>query len=148
MDPVQCPQCGSPNESEDNFCSVCGQPLNPRHAESTATHPALNLEDDGVPMLLVTRGPSAGSRFALNPTVTTIGRHPDSDIFLDDVTVSRRHSEVRRDGDTFTISDSGSLNGTYVDSQRISIQRLVEGAQVQIGKFRLVFVFGGAHGHD
>jgi len=71
--------------------------------------------------------------------VVNAGRHPDSEIFLDDVTVSRRHAEFHRTGDTFTVSDVGSLNGTYVNRDRIDRVRLNDGDEVQIGKFRLVF---------
>src|ERR1700710_377133 len=72
----------------------------------------------GMALLVVRRGPNAGARFLLDHDVTTSGRHPDSDIFLDDVTVSRRHAEFHRDGGTFTVRDVGSLNGTYVHRER------------------------------
>jgi pSer/pThr/pTyr-binding forkhead associated (FHA) protein len=75
----------------------------------------------------------------LDQNVTTIGRHPNADIFLDDVTVSRRHAEFHRDGAVFEVKDLGSLNGTYFDGQRIDAARLVDGCEVQIGKFRLTF---------
>ncbi len=95
-----------------------------------------------VGMLVVRRGPNAGSRFTLSPGTTTIGRHPDSDIFLDDVTVSRRHAEFQHEGPSFTVSDVGSLNGTYVNRERIDqTTELHSGDEVQIGKFRLVFLF-------
>jgi len=93
----------------------------------------------GSALLVVRRGPNAGARFLLDANVTTVGRHPDADIFLDDVTVSRRHSEFLRDGLTFQIKDLGSLNGTYLDSNRIDIATLDEGSEVQVGKFRLTF---------
>ena len=143
-----CPQCGTANESEANFCHMCGQSLDSRPGEATATHAATRIDQDEAPYLIVTRGGAAGSRYLVKPGLTRIGRHPESDVFLDDVTVSRRHSEILRECDTFTVSDVGSLNGTYVDSQRIEVQELTEGSQLQIGKFRLVFVFGGSHGDD
>ena len=93
----------------------------------------------GSALLVVRRGPNAGARFLLDANVTTVGRHPDADIFLDDVTVSRRHSEFLRDGQHFQIKDLGSLNGTYLDGDRIDIAALTEGAEVQVGKFRLTF---------
>jgi len=96
----------------------------------------------GTAVLVVRRGPNAGSRFLLDTDVTTAGRHPESDIFLDDVTVSRRHAEFRRDGTTFTVSDVGSLNGTYVNRERVEQATLANGDEVQIGKFRLVFLAG------
>jgi pSer/pThr/pTyr-binding forkhead associated (FHA) protein len=95
----------------------------------------------GVGLLVVRRGPNAGSRFALESGKTTIGRHPDSDIFLDDVTVSRRHAEIVSNERTFTVSDVGSLNGTYLNRERIEEADLQSGDELQIGKFRLVFIF-------
>jgi pSer/pThr/pTyr-binding forkhead associated (FHA) protein len=96
----------------------------------------------GVALLVVRRGPNAGARFLLDHDVTTSGRHPDSDIFLDDVTVSRRHAEFHREGGTFTVRDVGSLNGTYVNRERVEAATLTNGDEVQIGKFRLVFLAG------
>ena len=94
----------------------------------------------GSALLLVMRGPNAGSRFRLDGELTTAGRHPDSDIFLDDVTVSRRHAEFYREGARFTVRDVGSLNGTYVNRERIEEAELTGGDEVQIGKFRLLFL--------
>ena len=94
----------------------------------------------GSALLLVMRGPNAGSRFRLDGELTTAGRHPDSDIFLDDVTVSRRHAEFYREGARFTVRDVGSLNGTYVNRERIEEAELIGGDEVQIGKFRLLFL--------
>jgi len=98
---------------------------------------------DGLPtacaLLVVARGPSAGSRYLLDTEVVTAGRQPDSDIFLDDVTVSRRHAEFRRIDDGFAVRDVGSLNGTYVNRDRIDDVLLSDGDEVQIGKFRLVY---------
>ncbi len=96
----------------------------------------------GMALLVVRRGPNAGARFLLDHDVTTSGRHPDSDIFLDDVTVSRRHAEFHREGGTFTVRDVGSLNGTYVNRERVEAATLANGDEVQIGKFRLVFLAG------
>ncbi|MBM9439097.1 FHA domain-containing protein [Actinacidiphila bryophytorum] len=94
----------------------------------------------GSALLVVRRGPNSGSRFLLDGELTTAGRHPQSDIFLDDVTVSRRHVEFRRGPDgSFTVSDVGSLNGTYVNRERIDAVTLSNGDEVQIGKYRLVF---------
>jgi len=98
----------------------------------------------GHALLVVQRGPGSGSRFLLDADVVTAGRHPDSEIFLDDVTVSRRHAEFHRTGDTFTVSDVGSLNGTYVNRDRIDRVQLTDGDEVQIGKYRLVFFAGHA----
>ena len=93
-------------------------------------------------MLIVKRGPNAGSKFFLDSDSTEIGRHPDSEIFLDDITVSRRHAEIRRDSGTFSLHDVGSLNGTYVNRERVEEAPLAAGDEIQIGKFKLVFLAG------
>jgi len=96
----------------------------------------------GAALLVVKRGPNAGSRFLLDRASTSAGRHPDSDIFLDDVTVSRRHAEFRSDAGEFVVVDVGSLNGTYVNREPVDTAVLANGDEVQIGKFRLVFLTG------
>jgi pSer/pThr/pTyr-binding forkhead associated (FHA) protein len=96
----------------------------------------------GTALLVVLRGPNTGARFLLDDDEVASGRHPDSDIFLDDVTVSRKHAVFRREGDTFIVRDVGSLNGTYVNRERIDEVVLKTGDEVQIGKFRLVFYAG------
>jgi pSer/pThr/pTyr-binding forkhead associated (FHA) protein len=115
-------------------------------AESTpAPEPAVAGVDAlpaGSALLVVKRGPNAGSRFLLDRDTTSAGRHPDSDIFLDDVTVSRRHAEFRRESGEFVVIDVGSLNGTYVNREPVDQAVLANGDEVQIGKFRLVFLTG------
>ena len=101
---------------------------------------AVDALPPGTALLVVRRGPNAGSRFLLDSDLTTAGRHPDSDIFLDDVTVSRRHAEFYRQGARFTVRDVGSLNGTYVNRERIEEAELIGGDEVQVGKFRLIFL--------
>jgi pSer/pThr/pTyr-binding forkhead associated (FHA) protein len=96
----------------------------------------------GSALLVVKRGPNAGSRFLLDQATTSAGRHPDSDIFLDDVTVSRRHAEFRLETSEFQVVDVGSLNGTYVNREPVDSAVLANGDEVQIGKFRLVFLTG------
>ena len=114
---------------------------------TTAVEPALEEQPPaGTALLVVKRGPNAGSRFLLDSAVTTAGRHPESDIFLDDVTVSRRHAEFVREGGGFVVRDVGSLNGTYLDRQRIEQAGLAGGDEVQIGKYRLVFLSGSRGG--
>ncbi|PRZ40811.1 FHA domain-containing protein [Antricoccus suffuscus] len=115
--------------------------------EAVEAEEASGLEAiDGLPadtaLLVVKRGPNAGSRFLLDQQVTTAGRHPDSDIFLDDVTVSRRHVEFRREDGKFGVHDVGSLNGTYLNRELIDSAVLASGDEVQIGKFRLIFLIG------
>ena len=100
---------------------------------------ALEALGAGTALLVVSHGPNAGSRFLLDADTVTVGRHPDSDIFLDDITVSRRHAQFARAHGAFSVSDAGSLNGTYVNRQRVDQAELVGGDEVQIGKYRLIF---------
>ncbi len=102
----------------------------------------------GSALLVVKRGPNAGSRFLLDQAITSAGRHPDSDIFLDDVTVSRRHAEFRLESNEFQVVDVGSLNGTYVNREPVDSAVLANGDEVQIGKFRLVFLTGPKQDDD
>jgi hypothetical protein len=169
MSVLVCTRCGHHNAENSRFCSNCGAPLRPgavpeRASETTSTISISGLEAydaeatgqtpmlspeaqaavDALPLgsalLVVRRGPNSGSRFLLDGELTTAGRHPQSDIFLDDVTVSRRHVEFRRSPDgSFTVADVGSLNGTYVNRERIDQVALSNGDEVQIGKYRLVF---------
>ncbi len=112
--------------------------------------PSLSAQDQatvdalvpGTALLVVLRGPNTGARFLLDADEVSTGRHPDSDIFLDDVTVSRTHATFRREQDQFLVRDVGSLNGTYVNRERIEEATLKTGDEVQIGKFRLVFYAG------
>lgn len=101
---------------------------------------ALPDRSEGTGLLVVKRGPNAGARFLLDNDVTRAGRHPESDIFLDDITVSRRHAEFVRGDGVYTVRDVGSLNGTYVNHERIEEARLASGDEVQVGKFKLVYV--------
>ena len=155
--PVLCARCGHQNPEDARFCSSCGAPLTPLdNEESTLTLSAVEAateEDEleryldglapGVGLLVVRHGPDAGSSYRLEEAVTAIGRHPDSDIFLDDITVSRLHVVVERDGDGYRLRDVGSLNGTYVNRKRVDEARLQYGDEVQIGRYRLSFVLGG-----
>ena len=109
---------------------------------STEERAAVEALPFGSALLVAHSGPNAGARFLLDSDEVSSGRHPDSDIFLDDVTVSRKHASFRREGDRFLVRDVGSLNGTYVNRQRIDEATLHTGDEVQIGKFRLVFYAG------
>jgi pSer/pThr/pTyr-binding forkhead associated (FHA) protein len=93
----------------------------------------------GSALLIVKRGPNNGARFLLDQDLTTVGRHPNADIFLDDVTVSRRHAEFKRNGNDFEIVDLASLNGTYFDGARVDQAKLSNGSELQIGKFHLTY---------
>ena len=106
---------------------------------SAADQQAVEALPAGSALLVVSRGPNSGARFLLDADTTTAGRRPDSDIFLDDVTVSRKHAEFVRRGADFVVRDVGSLNGTYVSRDRIDEAVLRDGDEVQIGKFRMVF---------
>jgi hypothetical protein len=150
---VRCTKCGHRNPDDAHFCANCGSPLQedttitftPIEAEEEAAvevgPPHSDLES-GQALLVVQRGPNAGSKFLMDKDVTTAGRHPESDIFLDDVTVSRRHAEFHRGDGRFLIKDVGSLNGTYVNRQRVDQAELASGDELQIGKFKLTFYTG------
>ncbi len=100
---------------------------------------AIEALPSGAALLLVRSGPTAGARYLLDADVTTVGRHPEADIFFDDVTVSRRHAEITRTGTAFELVDQRSLNGTYVNGERVDRAALTNGSEVRIGKFRLNF---------
>ena len=106
---------------------------------SSADEEAVAALPAGSALLIVQRGPSAGARFLLDTDRITAGRHPKSDIFLDDVTVSRRHCEFLRQDNGYLVRDVGSLNGTYIDRERVESHLLAPGEEVQIGKFRLAY---------
>ncbi|HTO00501.1 MAG TPA: FHA domain-containing protein [Microthrixaceae bacterium] len=145
-DGVVCSVCSLLNSAEANFCSACGAPLSVRSDMDTGRVPVVGVDVPGageVGQMIITRGASAGARFAISTELTRIGRDTRSEIFLDDITVSRNHAEVRREPDgQYSLTDLGSLNGTYLDGERITHALLREGAQVQVGKFRFVFVIG------
>jgi len=140
MPEVACPQCGHDNPSDANFCSVCGAVVDGDDAQHTESHEAITPDAGETVTLVVVRGANAGSRFAAADAVTSIGRHPESTIFLDDVTVSRRHAEILRSPGGYELVDVGSLNGTYVNGTRIDRMALAEGDQLQVGKYKLVVV--------
>ena len=152
-----CTNCGHKNPEGSNFCASCGSALTDGAGhDATVTFMAGELETEldeeiqispeelegGRGVLIVKRGPNAGSKFFLDADATVIGRHPDSDIFLDDITVSRRHAEIRRGAAGFEVHDVGSLNGTYVNKERVEEGELRSGDEIQIGKFKLVFLTG------
>jgi hypothetical protein len=148
---VYCPECGFQNPEAANFCSRCGALL----AKETGSETTMSFdveeagdEADSVlgalgiagPALVVRSGGMVGQAFQPVDGRTLIGRSPDCDVFLDDVTVSRQHAELLREAETFTIRDLGSLNGTYVNRKRIESAVLEDDDEVQIGKYRLTFL--------
>lgn len=165
---MYCTHCGHENPADANFCGQCGRPMSKAgdattgalrlddqvdgsaeafeqvgadHAEGAETGElamAVAELEPGTALLVVLRGPNQGSRYLLDRDLVTVGRHPDSDIFLDDITVSRRHSEFRRVGRRLVVQDTGSLNGTYINGVRADEQQLTSGDEVQVGKFKLV----------
>ena len=144
LEAAAAPPGGHESPSESTATITFGGPVKEaEHREERALGDADAAAVDALPpgsaLLVVQRGPSAGSRFLLDTDVVAAGRHPESEIFLDDVTVSRRHAEFRRTADGFTVADVGSLNGTYVNRDRIDEVSLQGGDEVQIGKYRLVF---------
>ena len=155
MTDVFCANCGHKNPVDANFCSSCGTALEKSADDPTTitfqiegANPEgddeINVDLDDIPpeggLLVVVRGPIAGARLALSKDVTTAGRHPQSDLFLDDITVSRRHAEFLRGKDgSFRVRDVGSLNGTYLNRERVEDAPLANGDELQIGKYRLTF---------
>lgn len=148
-----CTACGHQNDAGSNFCSSCGAAI-PQDVDDTTVNlpvldpdgepggPALDELSAGTGMLVVRRGPNAGSKYLLDTDATTAGRHPDSNIFLDDITVSRRHATFVHTGDGYEVRDAGSLNGTYVNRERVDAAPLHSGDEVQIGRFALAFYVG------
>lgn len=154
---MYCTNCGHPNKEGARFCSNCGAAL---QDETTLGINPIELDTEGGPefpfpedelepgqaLLLVRNGPNAGSTFLIDTIAqtTSLGRNPESDVFLDDVTVSRKHAEIRRVERGFEVHDLGSLNGTYVNRERVAQTALASGDELQIGKFKLVFFGAGS----
>jgi hypothetical protein len=152
MSHVYCPECGFQNPESANYCSKCGALLvkDDGGAEPTMSFTPEERDEDSSVSLddLALKGPAlvvrsgggrAGETFLLEGDRTAVGRSPDCEIFLDDVTVSRRHAVVVRQDRTFTIEDLGSLNGTFLNRKRIERAELSDGDELQIGKYRLTF---------
>lgn len=157
MADVFCNNCGHKNPLGANFCSACGTPLEKQLDDPTTvtfqiegptdgTDDDVTFDLDDIPpdggLLIVVRGPIAGARLALTKDVTTAGRHPQADLFLDDVTVSRRHVELVRTAEGFRVRDAGSLNGTYLNRERVDDAPLTNGDEIQIGRYKLAFYAG------
>jgi pSer/pThr/pTyr-binding forkhead associated (FHA) protein len=149
-----CTRCGHPNRDDARFCAECGAPLEP---DATVSLTPVEAEDEGQDdfpfprdelepgqaLLLVKRGPNAGSTFLIQQDMTSAGRNPDSDVFLDDITVSRKHAVFERRDGGFFVKDQGSLNGIYVNGEQVDETKLASHDEVQIGMFKLMFFSAG-----
>ncbi len=149
MSYVYCPECGFQNPEAANYCARCGSYLRrDEHGETTLSLGPDELGEEGThalelrgPTLVVRAGGGrAGESFETAGLRTLIGRSPDCHVFLDDVTVSRKHAEIVHDGDTHVIRDLGSLNGTFVNRHRIESIELAADDEVQVGKYRMTFL--------
>ncbi len=147
MSGVYCNQCGHHNPAGSRYCSSCGASLGvgvEDHTETIMLDESVPIEnlvhagDD--PVLAVMSGHRAGSSYVLRNEVVQIGRHPDSDIFLDDITVSRRHASLHRVGNDYQLRDAGSLNGTYLNHERCEEATLRQSDELQVGKFKLMYL--------
>jgi len=143
---VYCTRCGHKNPDDASFCASCGNTLQAPEEQTMAIavgedEEAPSLEELGPDqaLLVIKGGPTAGSTVLVDKDITRLGRSPDSDVFLNDITVSRRHAEISREGNGFLVKDAGSLNGTYVNRERVDAAELASGDELQIGKFKIVF---------
>lgn len=146
---MYCTRCGQRNPDDASYCSQCGSSLHPVEEATVAytieqepgEEGAISLETlrANQALLVVKGGPAAGSTYLVDQDAVRAGRHPDSELFLNDITVSRRHCEIQREGGRFVVKDVGSLNGTYVNRQRVDAADLSSGDEIQIGKFKIVF---------
>ncbi|MFN8186840.1 MAG: FHA domain-containing protein [Gaiellales bacterium] len=148
---VHCPECGFQNPEAAKYCEKCGAMLLPDDAaaETTMTFRVGEPEEvkaapapprEGVSIILRSGGGRAGEAYVLERDTLTIGRSPECDIFLDDVTVSRRHALLTRREGGFVVEDQGSLNGTFVNRRRVDVKELEDGDEVQVGKYKLTFL--------
>ncbi len=147
-----CPECGFKNSDAAAFCTRCGASLAGDLADDQTTisfqpddeegalGPVAGVPRDQPALVIRSGGGRAGESYPLTAARTTIGRHPDADIFLDDVTVSRNHAVVVREGERFGLVDEGSLNGTFVNRRRADKSMLADGDEIQIGKYKLTFI--------
>lgn len=145
----QCPACGAETAPDEGVCTECGARLEGPTAsfdaltEPLEAHEVTDVDVSDVPVLVVRKGVEVGERFYLEAPTMTIGRDPESSIFLNDVTVSRSHAVIHIEGGIVRIEDAGSLNGTYVNDSIVTDAVLSSGDSVQIGRFQMVFLSGG-----
>ena len=153
---MRCNACGKENVDNETVCSVCGLPLSRESAEDTtiiyspheveieknAETVTVSLDElrEDSPVLLVLNGPNKGETFRLDKESVLLGRHPEADVFLSDITVSREHARIRKEGATYNLIDNGSLNGTYHNRHEIERAELQDEDEIQIGKFKMMFL--------
>lgn len=151
-----CGKCGHKNQTDAFFCSSCGHALEVDGDKTVVISKVDALQDAPGPQdnasvdlrtlpnnaatLMVRSGPQAGERFVLGSAITRLGRHPESDISLDDISVSRRHAEIACQGSDYVLRDAGSLNGTYINQKPVESAVLQQGDEIQIGRFRLIYL--------
>ena len=149
-----CPECGFANADGANYCQRCGAFLAQTESSTGATTATFRLSETGeieevslqdvvassATLVIRSGGGRAGETFPLDGDRMSVGRRPDSDVFLDDVTVSRDHAVIVRRGSDYYLDDCGSLNGTYVNRRRIESHRLTDGDELQVGKYKLAFL--------
>ena len=151
---LHCPECGFVNDESANYCQKCGAYLHPGEEAEDSTTMTYAIDEtgelkpvdldevtaQGAALVIRAGGGRVGESFALSADRLSIGRRPDADIFLDDVTVSRDHALLIRRADGYHLDDCGSLNGTYVNRRRVESVRLEDGDELQIGKYKLSFL--------
>lgn len=148
---TECPSCGARLDTGDTVCPVCGHDVNGATASFepvgvSAAEPVAVGDAGEVPCLVVRKGPQLGERFYLDRPTLTVGRDPESDLFLNDMTVSRAHAVFEIDGSAVTVKDAGSLNGVYVNGNSVDSAVLSNGDLVQIGTFQMAFYTGEGSG--
>lgn len=156
---ARCPQCDHENAEGSALCEKCGTAivegmtdadktiiLSPAEVEVETKEEKIVIPIEKMkekhPTLLVLKGPNKGDKYQVDKDEITLGRHPESDIFLDDITVSRNHAKIRTENGSFEIEDAGSLNGTYVNNKQVDTAKLEDQDEIQIGKFKLMFLMG------
>jgi hypothetical protein len=151
---LHCPECGFVNDESANYCQKCGAYLHPGEEAEDSTTMTYAIDEtgelkpvdldevtaQGAALVIRAGGGRVGESFALTGDRLSIGRRPDADVFLDDVTVSRDHALLVRRGDGYHLDDCGSLNGTYVNRRRVESVKLADGDELQIGKYKLSFL--------
>ena len=135
-----CPVCSQEVLATANFCMSCGASLVGEHDTTTELSPPVVAGPSDRAVVVIERGPNAGSSYVVGDSEVTVGRLSDSEILLDDISVSRLHVVIRAVGDRHHLHDSGSLNGTYVNGRRVDSAELVDGDEIQVGRYKLRYL--------